>query len=398
MPVASVVFDGYHLVIQVSRFQEILDLVQGDDGGDEDIADDEGGDIDDDFICDYEGGDDDGHCDPRKGKALINEADERELNRSEGNGSNIARSDILVSLIVRDVMVKVFLHHDGVLNFVRSVYKGGNINFQGDMDPDYFLIDLKRGCVGSTVMRMCCKIKRLERTTSDDFYVYTLHSKDEWNYFNTVQGSSKGAAVETIELDDEAVEDLGIDEVGLGENGRDGAIGLEGQDGRGEVNDGVNGQKGHHVRKKARRDAVEWFGYGGQDGVDADEDIPVNIGGKVDWVDMNGDAGSKSDNLGMLQYPKFFEEDLDINPIKMMRGLKFRDVKLFGKPLRLFGIQGGFDYNFKQNDKVNERETVTPTTGEATTSKCALQKTSANVASNLGQQPSTQLDASRVNS
>ncbi|KAB1223214.1 hypothetical protein CJ030_MR2G003171 [Morella rubra] len=66
-------------------------------------------------------------------------------------------------------------------------------------------------------------IKRFERTTSDDLHVYVVHNKDETSYFTkgagdgssmrAGEGSSKGVgqgtAEGTIELDDEAVEDLG---------------------------------------------------------------------------------------------------------------------------------------------------------------------------------------------
>ncbi|KAB1228091.1 hypothetical protein CJ030_MR4G013693 [Morella rubra] len=158
-------------------------------------------------------------------------------------------------------MVNVLLHHGRVLNFVHSVYEGGNVSFMGDMDPNYFFVmhmmktftnELKHNDIlelwctireEGIETRLSCLhsnedmlqiIERLERTTSDDLHVYTVHSKDGSNYFNTVEGYCKGsgegysngATVEAIELDDEAVEDLGIDEVGLGEGGLD-EIGID---------------------------------------------------------------------------------------------------------------------------------------------------------------------------
>ncbi|KAB1219687.1 hypothetical protein CJ030_MR3G011053 [Morella rubra] len=89
--------------------------------------------------------------------------------------------------------------------------------------------DLKLGFVVSIVMRTCYNNQEVGVYTSDDLYVYIVHSKDGSNYFNSMVGSSKGAgtgsskskraAVEAIELDDEAVEDLGIDEGGFDEGG-----------------------------------------------------------------------------------------------------------------------------------------------------------------------------------
>ncbi|KAB1216287.1 hypothetical protein CJ030_MR4G026705 [Morella rubra] len=223
-------------------------------------------------------------------------------------------------------MVKVFLHHGGVLNFVRSVYEGGNVSFQSDVDLDYFSVThmmktFTKELKYNDICELWCTIgeegletglcrlhsnedvlqiiKRLERTPSDDLHVYTVHSKDGSNYFNTVQssskgageGSSKGATIEAVELDDESIEDLEIDEVclgGMGEGGEEDdntskksfeseedslmfsdwddtdedeieifpvphgvnrvagqheAVGLEGQDGQGEVDDRVNGQR-----------------------------------------------------------------------------------------------------------------------------------------------------------
>ncbi|KAB1220235.1 hypothetical protein CJ030_MR3G017059 [Morella rubra] len=117
-------------------------------------------------------------------------------------------------------MVNVLLHHGKVLNFVRSVYKCGNFSFQGDMDPDYFSVmhmmkpftkELKYNDINElwcTIgeerleTRLCRLhsnedvlqiIERLERTTSNDLHVYTVHNKDGLNYFKTVEASSKGA-------------------------------------------------------------------------------------------------------------------------------------------------------------------------------------------------------------
>lgn len=201
-------------------------------------------------------------------------------------------------------MVKVLLHHGRVLNFVHSVYEGGNISFMGDMDPNYYFVThmmktLTNELKHNDISELWCTIreegietglsclhsnedmlqiiKRLERTTSDDLYVYIVHSKDGSNYFNTMEGSckgsgegySKGATVEAIELDDEAIEDLGIDEVGLGEGGID-EIGID-KVGLGEGGIGEGAEEDGNIYEESLESEEERLMFIDWDGTDEDD-------------------------------------------------------------------------------------------------------------------------------
>ncbi|KAB1208882.1 hypothetical protein CJ030_MR6G011318 [Morella rubra] len=176
-------------------------------------------------------------------------------------------------------MVKVFLHHGGVLNFVRSVYEGGNVSFQGDMDPDYFSVThmmktFTKELKYNDICELWCTIGEegletgLCRLHSNEDVLQIIKSKDGSNYFNTVQssskgageGSSKGAAVEAVELDDESVEDLGIDEIGLGEGGM-GEGGIEDDEDEIDIfpaRHGLNRVAGQDNRVAGQHGALGW--------------------------------------------------------------------------------------------------------------------------------------------
>ncbi|KAB1216001.1 hypothetical protein CJ030_MR4G024554 [Morella rubra] len=74
-------------------------------------------------------GDDDGHRHLRKGKAPMKETVQQESEESEGNGSDMARSDVLASPVVIDVVeVNMF-----ILNYKRTE-KGQILGLRNNMD------------------------------------------------------------------------------------------------------------------------------------------------------------------------------------------------------------------------------------------------------------------------
>ncbi|KAB1219380.1 hypothetical protein CJ030_MR3G001137 [Morella rubra] len=97
----------------------------------------------------------------------------------------------------------------------------------------------------------------------------------------------------------------------------------------------------------ARANVMAWFGCAPSTSRANETDAAHDDSLSEDQQSMSDDGGARP------HYKEFNEIDLDLNKkIRMVDGLKFRDVKLFKLALKQYCIQNGFDYEYVKNDKL----------------------------------------------
>lgn len=102
---------------------------------------------------------------------------------------------------------------------------------------------------------------------------------------------------------------------------------------------------------KARENVMSQFGSAASICRQTEENIPLGGDDSDDQPSMDERDEEGVDNQ-MDRCREFHEEDLTAGKrLRLVKGIKFRDLNLFRKGLSTFGIQNGFAHTFIKNDK-----------------------------------------------